>query len=933
MVPSSFLVRGTLGTTEPPGIRTGISTLPGMLRGRRAEQERIDALLDAAREGTSGALVIRGEPGIGKTALLEQAAQRATGMRVLRGAGIESEAELPFAGLHLLLRPALDALDALPGPQRQALAGAFGLGAGGGGDRFLVGAAVLSLLAQVAEEQPLLCLVDDAQWLDRASAQALLFAARRLDREGVAVLFAVREHTGGFDAAGVPALTLAGLDPESAAALLDDLDAPLPPALRERLIAETRGNPLALRELPAVVASHGAHLGVIPLTSRVLDAFHHQVRALPPAGRRMLLLAAADDTGAVPALLRAAASLGLGAADLQPAEASGLVSLTTGALAFRHPLVRAAVYHGAPLGQRVAAHAALADAYAGDVDRRAWHLALAATGADERVAADLERAADRAHARGAHAAAAAAYERAAALSEDRAAAVRRITLACESGVHGGRLEWARAHGERAARDTDDPATLARLAEVRASADFAHGELRRAHGLLTDTALRIARDDPERAFWMVMQSLHAAWAADTDEELVAATVDRFDALGLDRDDPLMGVAWLARWATALVLHRDPAGFPPLDEALARARSAGAAAGPRALIEVASRAFVAARDEECADIATTLVAEARERGTVYALPGGLGLATLSQALLGRHREAWISGTEAVAIARDTGQPLWVSYAAGALAHLAAVEGDADRCREYAGLATLDGSAPASALSGTTWAHAGLALLDLGAGRVQDCLDRLQAMSRGPNRHLAAIVRSVPTEIEAAVRLGRAADTAAPLALFTRWADILRQPWIDALLARCHALTAPDTEAERHYQRALALHAAASRPFEQARTALLYGEWLRRARRKSEARLQLSAALTAFEEIGSAPWAARARAELEASGARTSRPAPSDAFGGLTPQELQIAQLAAQGLSNRDIAAQLILSPRTVAYHLYKAYPKLGITSRGELAALAR
>jgi DNA-binding CsgD family transcriptional regulator len=395
---------------------------------------------------------------------------------------------------------------------------------------------------------------------------------------------------------------------------------------------------------------------------------------------------------------------------------------------------------------------------------------------------------------------------------------------------------------------------------------------------------------------------------------------------------MGVAWLARWATALVLDRDPTGFPPLDVVLSRAREAGAAAGPRALVEVASRAFVAARDEECADIATALVAQARERGTVYALPGGLGLATLSQALLGRHREAWISGTEAVAIAGDTGQPLWGSYAAGALAYLAAVEGDDARCREHAELAALDGQAPSSALSGSAWAQAGLALLDLGAGRVRDCLDRLQAMAKGPSRHLAAVVRSTPTEIEAAVRLDRAADAAAPLALLTRWAAIVRRPWIDALLARCQALTAPDADAEQHFERALVLHATTSRPFEHARTALLYGEWLRRAKRKSDARVQLTAALAAFEEIGSTPWAARARAELEASGARTPQPAPSPAFGGLTPQELQITQLAAQGLSNRDIAAQLILSPRTVAYHLYKAYPKLGVTSRGELAALA-
>jgi DNA-binding CsgD family transcriptional regulator len=903
-----------------------------MLRGRCAEQERIDAVLAAARDGASAALVVRGEAGIGKTALLEYAAQRADGMRVVRGAGIESEAELPFAGLHLLLRPAADALDALPGPQRRAIASAFGLGEPGGGDRFLVGAAVLSLLAHMAEVQPLLCLVDDAQWLDRPSAEALLFAARRLGREGVVVLFAAREHSGEFVPAGVPEIRLAGLEPRSAGALLDDLGAALPADQREWLIAETHGNPLALRELPPLIATRGPHVGVMPLTSRVLDAFHHQVGALPPASRQMLLVAAADDTGDVPTLLRAAGTLALGAEDLQPAEARGLVSVTPGGLAFRHPLIRAAVYHGAPLVQRVATHAALAEALADDSDRRAWHLALAATGADERVAADLEQSADRARARGGYGAAAATYERAAALSDDREAATRRLVLAAEAGAHGGRLEWARGVAERAARDAGDPVVLARLAAVRAGADFAQGELRRAHGLLSDAALRIAGDDPERAFWMLMQALHAAWAGPTDAELIGATVDRFDALGLDPDAPLTAVAWLARWATAHALGRDPAGFPALDSVLCRAREAGAAAGPRALLEMASRAFVAGCDEECVEIATVLVRQARERGTVYALPGGLGISTLAQVMLGRHREAWISGSEAMAIARDTGQPLWVSYAAGALTYLAAVEGDEDRCREHAELAALDGRAPASAMSGAGWAQAGLALLDLGAGRVQGCLDRLQATAHGPGRHLASVVRSAPTQIEAAVRLGRPEDAAEPLALLARWAATLRRPWIDAVLARCRALTAPDAEAERQFERALALHATASRPFDQARTALLYGEWLRRAKRKSDARVQLSTALAVFEEIGSAPWAARARAELGASGVRTQQAAAAPVFGGLTPQELQIAQLAAQGLSNRDIAAQLILSPRTVAYHLYKAYPKLGISSRGELTTLS-
>jgi DNA-binding CsgD family transcriptional regulator len=894
-----------------------------MLWGRADEQARLDALLAAARSGASGALVLRGEPGIGKSALLDYAAERAEGMRVLRGAGIESEAELPFAGLHLLLRPVVGRLDALPAPQHRALAGAFGLGSETGGDRFMIGAAVLSLLSDAAEREPLLCLVDDAQWLDGASAEALLFAARRLDREGVVIVFAVRDYAGALDAAGIPELTLRGLDAERAAAML--AGSGLSAELRDRLIAETRGNPLALRELPAV--AEGAQLGPLPLTSRVLDAFHHQVRSLPDATRTLLLIAAADDTGELPTLLRAAGALGLGIADLQPAEASGLISFDGGTLAFRHPLIRAAVYHSAPLTQRIAAHEVLAEAH--DGDRRAWHRAAAATGPDERVAAELERAAGRAIERSGYAAAAAAYERAAQLSEDPDASLRRITTACEAAVRGGRLEWAMARAERADRDVTDPLIRARLIEVRATADFARGDLRRAHRLLTEGVSLVGASDPGRAVWMLLEALHAAWVSPTDRELIAATVDQFATL--DLDDAHTAVAWLVRWGTAMIMERDTTGFPPLSDVLPAARATGAAAGPRGMLHLAGRAFVAGRDEDAADIAAEFAAASRSTGMIFTLPAELGFLTITQTFLGRHHDALISGTECLRIGRDTGQPLWISWASGVLAMLAAVEGNEERCRRLCADAELDGDAPRGSLAGITWARFALGLLDLGNGRIQDAFDRLHAIVTGSPRHQTAVARCVPDLVEAAVRLGRPKDAAPGVELLTAWARTVRQPWIDALLARCHALTAPDAAAEAHYQRALSLHEAKSRPFERARTELLYGEWLRRAKRKAEARVQLGAALRVFEELGSVPWAERARTELSASGASVPRAAAPAAFADLTPQELQITQLAAHGLSNRHIAAQLFLSPKTVAYHLYKAYPKLGIASRAELAAL--
>jgi len=667
-----------------------------MLRGRDAERTTIEALLDGARDGISGALILRGEPGIGKSALLGYAADYAAGMRVLRGIGVESEGELPFAGLHLLLRPALDRLGALPEPQREALSAAFGLATGRGGDQFMIGAGVLTLLADLAEDAPLLCLIDDAQWLDRASAEALLFAARRLDRDGVVMIFAVRDYADALASTGIAEIRLPGLDADSAALLLDDQGASLSPVMRDRIVTETRGNPLALRELPAVAGLPGAQLGPMPLTSRVLDAFHHQVRALPPPCQWLLLVAAADDTGALGLLMRAAGITGV--EDLQPAETRGLISLSPDQLVFRHPLIRAAVYHGAPLGQRIAAHLALAAAEGADIDRRAWHLAAATTGPDEQVAADLERAADRATARTGHAAAAAAYDRAAQLSADPIAATRRLVRAAEAGTHAGQLEWARVRADRALPNVSDIATQASLIAVRARAEFETGGLRAAHDQLIDGAVMIADHDPERAFWLVVEALHAAWASPTDRQLVADTVDRFDTVGLAPDSPLMAVAWLSRWGTAVMLDRDTATFPPLGPLIAQARAAGAAAGPHGQIEVASRAFMAGRDEESAEIAAALVADARAKGLLTPMPDGLGLLTLAQVLLGRHRDALISGTEALRIGRDSGHSLWVSYASGALAYVAAIQGDEVACRAHAEAAGPDHTAQPGSAAGS-------------------------------------------------------------------------------------------------------------------------------------------------------------------------------------------------------------------------------------------
>jgi DNA-binding CsgD family transcriptional regulator len=897
----------------------------GVLRGRDKQQAAIGALLERARAGVSGAVVLRGEPGIGKTALLDYAHSQAAGMVVLRAAGIESEAELPFAGLHLLVRPVLSQLATLPRPQERALSGAFGLAAGDPADRFLVGLGVLSLLSEAA---PVLCLVDDSQWLDRASADALSFAARRLDRDGIVMIFAARDYPGAFTAPGIGDLPLGGLDATTAADLLADRDVMLPTDLRNQLIAETQGNPLAMIELSELVSTRRmAAFGPwpIPLTSRVLDAFEYQIRSLSAPASSALLLAAAAGTGDLGIMHRA----GVDIADLRPAEERRLVSVTAGGLEFRHPLIRAAAYHGAAQSQRIAAHRSLAAACTGpgEADRRAWHLAVATTRPDEQVAAELESAGDRAAARSGYAAAAAAYRQAAQLSEEACAGARRLVLAAEATVDNGELATAKVLAERAGSMTTDPALTARLLRVRAQAEFAAGAMGNVHTLATACAELTAATDPELAVSMLMMATHAIWQAPLDLGVLAASVDRYDTLGLPPDHPLMPLVWLVRWDTAMVLGRSTEGFLPLEDVIAGAGTAVATANPRALTLLVGSLMLAGQDEAMAGIAAALASDCRARGVIGTLPDGLSLLAMAQILLGRHRDALINATEAHKLARDLGQLFWVQYTYGTLAYLAAIQGDEQQCRQYA-----DEAARASdSVVGVLWVQVALALLELGYGRIQAAFDRLTALASGPMCHTTVIPRTAPDLVEAAVRLGRADQAAEALARCARWARLVGQPWIAALVVRCQALTAPDAEAERHYLRALKLHERDPRSFDQARTQLLYGEWLRRSKRKREARIHLRAAWQAFEELRARPWADRARTELTASGAAAPRPAAPDILAALTPQELQITRLAARGLPNRDIAAQLFLSPRTVAYHLYKAYPKLGVSSRSELSAL--
>jgi DNA-binding CsgD family transcriptional regulator len=920
-----------------------------MLLGRAAERSVVDQLLAGALAGRSGVLVVRGDPGVGKTALLDYAAATAEaargkgaargatgacaappgagGLRVIRSAGVQSETELSFAGLHVLLGPVLGRRFALPRPQRDALDGAFGLRRAVAGDRFLVGLAVLSLLAEIAADGPVLCLVDDAHWLDRSSAEALLFAARRLNTERIAVIFAARDHDAPFVAPGLPVLRLGGLDAASAAALVKRHGAGLSPDVRCRVLTESRGNPLSLIELCTAYQDHPRAAGpgdIGPtLTDRLRHAFEGQVRRLPDNTQTLLLVAAAEGTGDLGVALNAARLLGVVTADMGPAEHAGLIRIVDGTVTFSHPLVRAAVYQAAVVSRRLAVHSALADVLRNpaDADRRAWHLAAAATRPDDEVAAELERTAAEAGVRSGYAATAAAYERAVQLTTDPAAQAGRLTLAAAAAAEIGEFDRASCLAARAAAQVTDPIVQARVANVRALADLAQGRLAAAYRLLADGAARIADPDPAEAARMLMHATLIAWFLG-DRALIAKTADRLRVLSGAVAEPVAPLVQLTLRAAAQAAERPGDDVPRLAELAARARRSRAGhRGDLAMIAIVSLAT--GLNADARDLLAELVADARAQGRIGWLPTLLTYLAQAQLFDGRHGDARASATEALRMAQNNGQPRWTGEPSGIMAYLAAVEGDQERCRWLVN-ATLAEPAGHFTPAAGSWAHWALSLLDLGSGRTDGALARLEAISLGPVRYHAAALRSVPDLVEAAVRLDQRDRVHAPLTRFCAWAQQSGERGTDALAERCRALLCADADAERHYLAALKLH---DESFEQARTQLLYGVWLRRARRKAEARTQLRAAADYFDRIDAGPWAAGARAELSATGATTSRPRQAGSFS-LTPQELQVARLAAQGLSNRDIAAQLFLSPRTVGYHLYKAYPKLGVTSRSEL-----
>lgn len=900
-----------------------------MLQGREDERAVIDGLLAAARAGRSGTLVLRGEAGIGKTALLDYAADSGADLPVLRGVGIESETRLPFAALHLLLKGNLDPIGSLPRPQADALRGALGLGSAAGGDRFLVGLAVLSLLTELAGDGPLLCLLDDAQWIDQASADVLLFTARRLESEGIALILAARDGVPAFVAPGLPELRLSGLDGAAAAGLLAEHAGAMSAAVRDRVLTEAAGNPLALIELPGLVTEGDEtdDTAGLAVSDRIEQLYRTVVGALPQRARDLLLVAAADDSGELAAVLQAAQEFGASADDLAVAERAQLVRITSTRIAFRHPLIRAATYHGAPVTSRWAAHRALAGAI-GDTDpeRRTHHLAAIATGPDESIAAALDRSARSAHERGGLSSALAGYERAAELTADPTLRAERLTRAAEAADELGNYSRATELTERAEPLADDPFIQARLATVRGHACYAGSELVQAHHYLHSAAAILLTRRPQEALWLLVEMARISRGTGVDTVAVD-TAELLDSLELPATDPLVSIRDVVRWLIYRQIGKDPASLPPLPETASLALQVGAG-GLRERLFTANACLIAGDSPPMYEAVDELVATIRAQGAVGLMPEALINQAEMQIYRGRHREARATASEAARIAEDTGQHNWMSLAGSMLALIAALDGDEEACRSHAETALRGPEQTAPGSVGAQWA---LGLLDLGLGRMES-VARLQALADGPTRFQMRVLRSAPDLVEAAVRADRPAIAEEALGRYEQWACQTRRPWVQAMLLRCRALLAPEDEAERYYVDALDKHEA-DRPFEVARTMLLYGEWLRRVRRRpSDARAQLRSALDVFERVGAHPWVERARRELRAAGESiaTAERMP-DGFDQLTPQELQIVRLAAMGLSNRAIGAQLFLSPRTIGYHLYKAYPKLGVASRGELARL--
>jgi DNA-binding CsgD family transcriptional regulator len=907
------------------------------LVGRDAECAAVDRLLQRVRDGASGALVVRGEPGIGKSAILDYAARAAAGFLVVAVTGIESEMEVAFAALQQVCAPLTKHLGQLPPPQAEALRVALGLSSSAPPDRFLAGLGVLSLVAEGADAQPLLCVIDDAQWIDQTSLHALAFAARRLYGESVAMIFAARTGVDVADLAGLPELVLAGLpEPDARSVLATVVPGLLDERVRDRIVAEAAGNPLALLEFSREVTAAGDLAGGFgvspwmdrPLADRVAGRFLARVVPLPAATRRLLLLAAAEPLGDPGLLRRAGDRLGMNIADLAPAESEGLVRLGA-QVTFRHPLVRSAIYRSAPVADRQAAHAALAEATDAehDLDRRVWHRAHATFGPDETVADELEGSAGRAQARGGPAAAAAFLERAAALTADPRRRARLMLASAESKHDAGAR-----HGAVTMLAAIDVGQLDEIEQARLERLSARTVLTARSGSKAPQLLLLAARR--------LEPLSATLAGDTYlDAFAAAMIIGPHALGdswpelarsalespraRESSDP---GSLLLRGLALQVIEGYAIAVPTLRRAVRGFLAVPVPAGDTsAALWLACRTAMNLWDDESwHQLAGRMVRSARDGGALTGAP--LSAFVASTMLTGDFAETAALIEETNMITALTGSVVSLH---GPMAAAAWQGRDPLTAAPAQSPAVTPGAAAPGGTIATISSYT-LALYYNGIGRYREALTAANIAGERTDG-LGFALWALPELVEAAARCGEQETAAAGLARLRATTGPSATDWALGIEARCHALVLAGGNhpaAEERYTESIDRLGRTSIATHLARSRLLYGEWLRREKRRIDARVQLRAAREMFSQMGAAGFAVRAERELAATGERI-RKRDVHPLVELTPQEAQIARLASDGQSNPKIAAQLFLSPRTVEYHLHKIFTKLDITSRGQLA----
>jgi DNA-binding CsgD family transcriptional regulator len=911
-----------------------------VLVAREAECARLEGLLASVRQGRSAALVIRGEAGVGKSVLVQFAVERAGDLTVLSASPVQAESELPFSGLADLLRPVSSSLAAIPPAQAAALAGALAMGPPVAGDRFTICAATLSLLAAAAEQRPVLAVVDDFHWLDATSAEALLFAARRLDAEGVFLLFSIREEEGAWlDLSGIGNLCLGGLDRAASASLLaGNTDRPIAQDVVEILHAATGGNPLGLIEVSGLLTNHQlagkeALPDPLPAGPGLERAFLWQVDKLPSGSRRALLVAAACDSEGLDVIAQALAVLGDSTAAFSAAEDARLVRVQDGRLQFRHPLLRSAIYNTARPAERRAVHSALAQALArqGAGDRCAWHRAAATLAPDEDIAKALEEAGTNAQIRSGYAAAGRAFERAGQLSTAAEPRSRRFLNAAQAYQLAG-------HGDRGTHLLAEVVAASQDPIVRAEAQLLLGQIEAwrggpmaAHALLVASAGEIERLNPRMAAMMLFHATVPCFMAARPTQALA-TAERAFAVG-KRAGPFSDALGTVLLEQARLQHGE--ARPSLAVAEHALEQLGGSEPQTVFALITFVPFYLIHLEEvekARGLLKGLIDLSRRLSAPALLPYPLACLSELEFRAGSWMAAYAAASESVTLAVETGQESARSYALICMARIEAAQGREEECRMH--LTTALELARRFGIDAIlTYVEAGLGFLELGLGHPERALGPLRdvaALTAEREVRDPSVVPFGPDLVEACIRTGQLEEAKRALTIFERQAERTGRIWALAAAARCHGLMAEQDRFEEQFRNALVYHDQAPMPFERARTELCFGEMLRRYRRRSEARQHLRIALKAFDELGAEPWATHARNELGATG-ETVRPRRMPASQRLTPRELQVSLAVAEGATNREAAAHLFLSPKTIEAHLRNVYAKLDIRSRTELVRL--